>query len=253
MAKDKLRRFAEYTSFNNTFDFAYELRGKWRDEVFKNQHPIVLELGCGKGEYTVALGREFRDKNFIGIDIKSNRMWKGASIAHAENLSNVAFLRAVMHRIHELFDENEVDEIWITFPDPFPKLRHAKHRLTHPRFLQLYKQVLKPGGIINFKTDDTDLFEFTIDMLPKVGITPIEIDRDVHANPNANPHLKNIRTYYENLFMGKGRTIKYTRFRLDDYDPQKAEDFVAQLDEMRKQQALLENKGNEQVNTNQKA
>jgi tRNA (guanine-N7-)-methyltransferase len=216
MAKDKLRRFAEFRSFSNAFDFAYELKGKWRQEVFKNENPIVLELGCGKGEYTVNLAREFVNKNFIGIDIKSNRMWKGAGIALDEGLHHAAFLRTVIHKINELFAPNEIDEIWITFPDPFPKPRHAKHRLTHPRFLSLYKQILKPGGLVHFKTDDTDLFRFTTDMLPQVGVVPQLIDWDVHNNPHAHPHLKNIRTHYENLFMGKGRTIKYTCFVLDN-------------------------------------
>ncbi|MFN9520197.1 MAG: tRNA (guanosine(46)-N7)-methyltransferase TrmB [Bacteroidota bacterium] len=245
MPKDKLRRFAEYSSFPNTYDFNYDLKGKWRERVFNNNNPLVLELGCGKGEYTVALAREFPDKNFIGIDIKSNRMWKGAGIALQEKLTNAAFLRLVMHKITEVVAPHEADEIWITFPDPFPKLRHAKHRLTHPRFLNLYRQILKLGGVVNFKTDDTDLFEFTVDMLPRIGITPITVDRDVHSNTNASPYLKNIRTHYENLFMAKGRTIKYTCFTLDKYDETKATQFVKQLDELRKQQALSENKGNE--------
>lgn len=234
MAKDKLRRFAEFRSFTNAFDFTYELKGKWRQDVFKNDNPIVLELGCGKGEYTVALAREFDNINFIGVDIKSNRMWKGAGIALEEGLNNAAFLRAVMHKIDELFAPSEVDEIWITFPDPFPKLRHAKHRLTHPRFLRLYKQILKPGGTVHFKTDDTDLFRFTVEMLPQIGITPQLIDWDVHNNPDAHPHLKNIRTYYENLFMGKGRTIKYTRFVLDDMQETLIKKFEETLEAERK-------------------
>jgi tRNA (guanine-N7-)-methyltransferase len=234
MAKDKLRRFAEFRSYNNAFDFAYELKGKWKQEVFKNNNPIVLELGCGKGEYTVALAREFTNKNFIGVDIKSNRMWKGAGIAIQEGLTNTAFLRAVMHKINELFAPSEVDEIWITFPDPFPKLRHAKHRLTHPRFLRLYKQILKPEGTIHFKTDDTDLFRFTVEMLPQIGVVPAHIDWDVHNNPLAHQHLKNIRTYYENLFMGKGRTIKYTRFVLDNMQESLINQFEVNFEAERK-------------------
>lgn len=234
MAKDKLRRFAEFKSFNNTFDFPYELKGKWRSTVFKNNNPLVLELGCGKGEYTVTLGKEFADKNFIGIDIKSNRMWKGAGIAMDENLTNIAFTRAVLHRIDELFDTHEVDEIWITFPDPFPKMRHAKHRLTHPRFLTLYQKILKPDGVVNFKTDDPDLFQFTVEMLPQVNVKILELDWDVHNNPHAHPHLKNIRTHYENLFMGKGRTIKYAQFHLNDFDKQKGVLFEENMEAERK-------------------
>lgn len=234
MGKDKLRRFAEYKEFPNTFDFAYDLKGKWHAEVFKNSNPIVLELGCGKGEYTVALGRAYPDKNFLGLDLRSNRMWKGAGIAMEEKLTNVAFLRMVIHKIAEVFEPGEVSEIWITFPDPFPKPRHAKHRLTHPRFLKLYKGIINPGGTIHFKTDDTDLFEFTIDMLPQIGIQPLVTDWDVHHNPDANPHLKNITTYYEKLFMGKGRTIKYTQFKLDGLDETLVALFVKQFDEERK-------------------
>jgi tRNA (guanine-N7-)-methyltransferase len=236
MAKDKLRRFAEYASFDNTYDFVYDNKGKWNERVFQHDQPLTLELGCGKGEYTVALGREYAHRNFIGIDIKSNRMWKGAGIAIKEGLKNVAFLRAVMHRIDELFAPNEVAELWITFPDPFPKLRHAKHRLTHTRFLCLYKKILKPGGIIHFKTDDTDLFAFTVNMLEQLNIIPQVVDWDVHHNPNAHPHLKTIRTHYENLFMGKGRTIKYCQFTLDDLDEAKAESFEQWLETERKKQ-----------------
>ena len=243
MPKDKLRRFAEYASFPNTFDFEYDKKGRWCADVFGNNHPLVLELGCGKGEYTVALAREFPHQNFMGIDIKSNRMWKGAGIALEENLTNAAFLRLVMHKIAEAFAPSEADELWITFPDPFPKLRHAKHRLTHPRFLTLYRQILKPGGVVHFKTDDTALFEFTVDMLPRVGITPLVVDLDVHGNPDALPYLKNVRTYYENVFMAKGRTIKYTRFTLDDFDEAAAKEFTTLLEAERKAQADSEDEG----------
>lgn len=234
MGKDKLRRFAEFKTFPNTFDFAYDKKGCWNKEVFKNNHPIVLELGCGKGEYTVALGKEYPDKNFIGIDIKSNRMWKGAGIAQEEKLNNVAFLRAVIHRLSELFAPGEVSEIWITFPDPFPKDRHAKHRLTHPRFLSVYKEVLQPEGLLHLKTDDPDLFRFTVGMLPQTGVEPITIDWDVHANANAAAHLHTITTHYEKLFMGRGRTIKYTQFTLDYYNQEKADRFEAELEIARK-------------------
>lgn len=238
MAKDKLRRFAEFKTFSNTFDFAYDLKGKWNELVFKNNHPVVLELGCGKGEYTVALGKAYPEKNFIGIDIKSNRMWIGAGIALKEQMGNVAFLRAVIHRLPELFAKGEVSEIWITFPDPFPKARHAKHRLTHPRFLDAYREVIRPGGCIHLKTDDPELFKFTTEMLPQVGIKALETDWDVHANPQASPHLHEITTHYEKLFMGRGRTIKYTSFTLDGYDDELAVKFCSQLEHQRKTAAL---------------
>lgn len=233
MAKQKLKRFREFSEFDHTFDFAYDLKGQWRSKVFKNNNPIVLELGCGKGEYTVALANEFRDKNFIGIDIKSNRMWVGASKAMEQQLNNVAFMRAIMHRINELFDAGEVDEIWITFPDPFVRIRSAKHRLTHTRFLRLYKQILKPGGIINFKTDSDELFSFTMNMLGKLHINPLVTETDVHANPLAEPLLKNVRTHYENLFMKKGKTIKFTRFSLDGLTEERAKAFEDWYEEER--------------------
>ncbi len=216
MPKDKLRRFKEFSEFTNTFDFAYEMKGKWKASYFKNTNPLVLELGCGKGEYSVALAKQYPEKNFIGIDLKSNRMWKGASIALEENLSNVGFMRAVIDKITELFDAHEVDEIWITFPDPFPKPRHEKHRLTSIKFLNFYKQILKKEGIINFKTDDDDLFQFTLDTLKEQKINPLEINWDVHANEDSHIHLREIKTHYEKLFMGRGRTIKYLKFRFDN-------------------------------------
>lgn len=215
MPKDKLRRFAEFREFANAFDFPYDMKGRWKHDFFHNDHPLTLELGCGKGEYTVALARYEPQRNFIGMDIKSNRMWKGAGIALEEQLSNVAFIRALINKITELFEPGEVDEIWITFPDPFPKDRHAKHRLTSPGFLNLYKQVLKPGGTVHFKTDDTDLFHYTLDVLQEQRIVPEEVNFDVHGNEDSHANLREIQTYYENLFRKRGRTIKYTRFRLN--------------------------------------
>lgn len=225
MGKKKLQRFEAFANFSNTFDFAYDLKGKWKQDVFHNNNPIVLELGCGKGEYTVALAQHFPNKNFIGIDIKSNRMWVGAQKAIDNRMSNVAFMRAVMHKIDLLFDAAEVDEIWITFPDPFPRMRSAKHRLTHTRFLRLYQKILKPGGAINFKTDSDELFDFTLLQLEHLQITPEVIDKNVHANPNADSLLKNVRTHYENLFMAKGKNIKYTRFNLNQFTEEAATAF----------------------------
>lgn len=214
MPKKKLQRFAEFKEFDKTFDFPYELKGKWKQEVFQNNHPLVLELGCGKGEYTVALGKQYPEKNFIGIDIKSNRMWRGALTAKEQGITNAGFIRMIINKIAEVFDRAEVDEIWITFPDPFPKDRHAKHRLTSPNFIKLYRQVLKPGGIINFKTDDTPLFEYSLEVLKELNIEPHEVNWDVHNNLDSHPHLREIRTYYENKFSAQGRTIKYLRYTL---------------------------------------
>ncbi len=241
MPKDKIRRFAEFKLFENCFDFPYQMKGKWRSDVFKNNNPIVAELGCGKGEYSVALAEAFPEKNFIGIDIKSNRMWRGAGIAKEKQLHNVAFVRMLMYKITEIFDTGEIDEIWITFPDPFPKLRHAKHRLTHPRYLRLYKQVLQQNGIINFKTDSDELFAFTVDTLPQIGISMKQKIDDVHGTPDAASYLKEIKTYYEKKFMAAGKKIKFTQFSLDNFDEKKAEIFETKLEAERKQLALTEN------------
>jgi tRNA (guanine-N7-)-methyltransferase len=212
MVKRKLQQFAEFKTFDKTFDFPYDLKGKWKQEVFKNDHPLVLELGCGKGEYTVALAKQYPEKNFLGIDIKSNRMWRGALTAKEQGITNAGFIRMIINNVATIFDEHEVDEIWITFPDPFPKDRHMKHRLTSPNFLSLYKTILKPNGIVNFKTDDTPLFEYSLEVLKELNITPQEVNWDVHHNEDSHPHLREIRTYYENKFSAQGRTIKYLRF-----------------------------------------
>jgi len=214
MTKKKLLRFAEFKTFEKTFDFPFELKGTWKQEVFQNTNPLVLELGCGRGEYSVALGARYPDKNFIGIDIKSNRMWRGALIAQQRGIKNIGFIWMTVNKLADIFNTGEVDEMWITFPDPFPKDRHAKHRLTSPNFINLYKMVVKPGGLIHFKTDDTHLFEYTLEVLKELNIDPLEVNWDVHGNEHSHPHLKEIRTYYENMFASKGRSIKYLQFML---------------------------------------
>jgi tRNA (guanine-N7-)-methyltransferase len=221
MGQQKLKRFAEFVTFPNCFDFPYHLKGKWKTEVFKNNKPLVLELACGKGEYTVNLAQQDPETNFVGIDIKSNRMWKGARISQELGLTNTGFVRMSIQKINMFFEPGEVDEIWITFPDPFPKERHEKNRLTHPEFLTLYKNIIKPNGIINFKTDDDGLFDYTLEALENVNITPVEIIRDVHNEPHNYDNLRNITTHYEKLFSAKGRKIKYCKFKLDtlNYSP----------------------------------
>jgi tRNA (guanine-N7-)-methyltransferase len=222
MAKDKLRRFAEFRQFAHCFDFAYDMKGKWKSDFFKNHHPLVLEVGCGKGEYTVNMAKAFAKKNFLGIDIKSNRMWKGATIALEERINNVAFMRALVNKLPELFAPSEVDEIWITFPDPFPKDRHEKHRLTSKGFLEKYAAVIKPDGIIHLKTDDDELFEYTLNTLDSLSIKADCVIWDVYANPESPDLLTHIQTHYERLFMSRGRTIKYVSFNLKSLHP----DFV---------------------------
>ncbi len=214
MAKDKLRRFAEFLTFKNCFNYPYHLKGKWRSDYFQNNNAIVLELGCGKGEYTVNLSEAFPNKNFIGIDLKSNRMWVGAKMALQQQRNNVAFVRMIIEKLSEHFEAGEVDEIWITFPDPFPKDRHEKHRLTHPRFLKIYQDVIKQNGTIHFKTDDDGLFDYTRALFKEIQIEPEQIVTDVHHSDEADAHVKNITTHYEKLFSAKGRTIKYMKFSL---------------------------------------
>lgn len=219
MAKDKLRRFAEFKTFPNCFDYPKEMKGCWHEKYFGNKNPIVLELACGKGEYTVNLATAFPEKNFIGIDIKSNRMWVGAKMALENKTKNAAFIRMIIEQLAEHFEKGEVSEIWITFPDPFPKDRHEKHRLTHPRFLSVYKEVLAEGGIVNFKTDDDGLFNYTETLFNEIGIEPLQLVRDVHDTDEADAYVKNISTHYEKLFRGKGRTIKFMKFMLPNQLP----------------------------------
>jgi tRNA (guanine-N7-)-methyltransferase len=214
MAKDKIRRFAEFKTFPNCFDYPFHLKGKWHQEYFKNSNPIVLELACGKGEYTVALAEAFPGKNFIGIDIKSNRMWVGAKMAQEKGIKNAGFIRMIIEKLSEHFEKNEVSEIWITFPDPFPKDKHEKHRLTHPRFLKIYQEVIQDAGIMNFKTDDDGLFSYTQELFAQLGIEPIQLVRDVHGNKEVDEYVRNITTHYEKLFRGRGRTIKFMKFQL---------------------------------------
>lgn len=224
MGKNKLARFAENKILPNVYQptreealEGYNLKGKWRQEVFKNENPIVLELGCGKGEYTVGLAKSFPEKNFIGIDIKGARFWFGAKEAVEKNLKNAAFLRTQIELVDYFFAENEVDEIWITFPDPQIKYRRTKHRLTHPDFLERYKKILKPGGIIHLKTDSEFLHGYTLGYLQGAGHEIITAHHDIYGAPEyepGTPLLREVRTYYEELFSAKGKTITYIKFRL---------------------------------------
>jgi len=219
--RNKLQKFAEILAYPHVvenFDPCnprllgeqgkeVERKGQWRAAQFGNDHPIVVELACGRGEYTVALAREYPDRNFIGVDIKGARIWKGATIAWEEKLDNVAFLRTRIEQLELFFAEGEIDELWITFPDPFPAKENR--RLTSPRFIDRYRKVLKPGGILNFKTDATDLFEYTVEVLeadPQVEIR--YLSRDIYAAPLYIPELE-IKTYYEQMHLKNQKTIKF--------------------------------------------
>ncbi|MBU4537276.1 MAG: tRNA (guanosine(46)-N7)-methyltransferase TrmB [Weeksellaceae bacterium] len=224
MGKNKLARFAENKTLPNVFQPTreealdnYHLKGKWRSEVFKNQNPIVLELGCGKGEYSVGLAKSFPEKNFIGIDIKGARFWFGAKEATEKNLGNVAFLRTQIELVDCFFDKDEVDEIWITFPDPQIKYRRTKHRMTHPEFLDRYRKILKKDGIIHLKTDSEFLHGYTLGLLQGQGHEILSAHHDIYGAPEyepGTPLLREIKTYYEGLFSAKGKTITYIKFKI---------------------------------------
>ena len=222
--KNKLQKFEENKSFDNLFQYSYErimaegfpLQGRWRTDFFHNDNPIVLELGCGKGEYTVGLARAHRDINYIGIDIKGARMWRGLTQAREEGLTNVAFIRARIDQIEHFFGLDEVDEIWVTFPDPHPGEgeRNARHRLTSPEFLQRYRKIVKPEGILNLKTDSPIMYEFTLhEVIEKQGLPLLYATDDLYANDDVI-EVKTIRTFYEQMWLDQGLTIKYLRFKI---------------------------------------
>lgn len=184
------------------------IKGQWRDVYFRNQHPLVLELACGKGEYTIGLGRAYPGKNFVGVDIKGDRIARGSLAASAETLANVGFLRTDIRYLTDFFAAEEVDELWITFPDPQPRDRQEKHRLTYPFFLELYKQVLKPGGLLHLKTDNPEFFAYSLQTLPAAGFTNLTATTDLYQSPLNNLHL-GIKTKYEAMFFDKGFSINY--------------------------------------------
>lgn len=214
--RGKLRRFAENENNRNVLQpgkAIYEkIRGYWQEQYFKNTNDIVVELACGRGEYTIGLARLFNNKNFIGVDIKGDRMWKGSSLAIQENLDHVAFLRTEILLLEKLFAQGEISEIWITFPDPRPKDRDEKRRLTSPRYLEIYKRLLKSGGTIRLKTDNTGLYDYTLEMLKsREDIVNLHFTNDLYYS-ELKPECFNIRTRYEQKFNDQGHDIKYLRF-----------------------------------------
>ena len=198
MGKDKLRRFAEIETFANVYelDAGKSLKGKWSKMHFKNDAPLVLELACGKGEYTVNLAQLFPEKNFIGIDYKGNRIWRGAKTAIEESIYNVAFLRIQIEHILDYFDNDEVSEIWITFPDPQPQISREKKRLTAPRFLEKYKVILQESSPINLKTDNDDFYAFTLETIEQLGLKLHVRTEDLYRSDLVDEVLS-IKTYYE--------------------------------------------------------
>ena len=204
--------------FEEVYQKDFYLKGKWGPVYFKNDHPLIIELGCGKGEYTIGLARTFREKNFVGIDIKGARMWKGAKTADQEKLTNVAFVRTRIELINSFFARNEVDEIWLTFPDPQIKKKRNKKRLTGSRFLNSYKQFLKPGGSVHLKTDNTILYNATLELIKSNRLSILQSSVDLNAEPDLNSVLT-IQTFYEKQFREQMIPIKYIHFQLDHDGP----------------------------------
>lgn len=214
MGQKKLIRFEAIRSFSNVLQYPEGMKGKWED-FFQNNHPITLELACGKGEYSIGLGRQNPNRNFIGIDLKGNRIYIGAKNALNEGLGNVAFLRTQIQLLTKYFNKNDVAEIWIIFPDPFLRESKAKNRLTHARFLKEYQQVLKDKGVIHLKTDSKELYEFTLESIHEQGCTIHENIMDIYGKGKASGALA-IQTFYEKMHLAEGRTIYYIRFSLPE-------------------------------------
>ena len=221
-SKNKLKRFGENESFGNVFQPKREdivsgdfgMRGNWREKFFKNNNPIVLELGCGKGEYSVGLAAKFPEKNFIGIDLKGARFWRGAKTAVDTGLKNVGFIRMQIELIDKVFAENEVDEIWITFPDPQIKYKRTKHRMTNSEFLQLYKKILKPNGIVNLKTDSEFMHGYTLGLLHGEGHEVLYANHNVYVNEGAPSEVTEIQTFYENQYLAINKAITFVSFKI---------------------------------------
>lgn len=215
VGKDKLRKFAEIDTFPNVYqlDEGKALKGKWAEEHFKNNNPVVLELACGKGEYSVGLAKLFPGKNFVGVDLKGNRIWRGARTGVDEGITNLAFLRIQIEDIVEYFGENEIDEIWITFPDPQPQESREKKRLTYPGFLNKYKTFLKPGGYVNLKTDNDGLYAFTVETVRELGLTCHKKTEQLYKSEFADSVLS-IKTHYERIYLKHDKNINYIQFSL---------------------------------------
>ncbi|MFK7750826.1 MAG: tRNA (guanosine(46)-N7)-methyltransferase TrmB [Kordia sp.] len=221
-SKNKLKRFRENDTFSNVIqptreeivagNFPY--KGKWNSDFFKNDAPIVLELGCGKGEYSVALAKKFPNKNFVGIDIKGARFWRGAKTAVEDNMNNVAFIRTQIELLEGLFAENEVSEIWITFPDPQIKYKRTKHRMTNETFLALYKKVLNAEGTVHLKTDSEFMHGYTLGLLHGAGHEVLYANHDVYKNEGSPAEVTDIQTFYESQYLEVNKAITYIHFKI---------------------------------------
>lgn len=216
MGKNKLIRFQQNENNPHIVQagkpFFYNCKGRWRTDFFANENPICLELACGRGEYSIGLGRLFPEKNYIGIDIKGARLWKGASTALSEGMKNVAFLRTRIHDLAQFFAPAEVDEIWLIHPDPRPRQRDERRRLTHPRFMDMYRLLLRPGGWLRLKTDNRQLYDYTLAVLQHYQLQELICTDDLYQSPLLAEHY-GIRTHYEQLFSKQGYKIHYIKWQ----------------------------------------
>lgn len=238
MSKNKLSKFADMRSYPHVFEYPFsvadnipfEMKGNWNKDFFHNDNPIILELGCGRGEYTVGLGRKFPDKNFIGVDIKGSRMWSGATEALHEGLKNVAFLRTNIEIIDRFFAAGEVSEIWLTFSDP--QMKKATKRLTSTYFMERYRRFLQPDGLIHVKTDSNFMFTYTRYMIEKNAL-PLEFLTDDLYHSGIADDILGIRTYYEQQWLDRGLNIKYLKFKLPQEGELQEPEVEIELDEYR--------------------
>ncbi|MDP1765219.1 MAG: tRNA (guanosine(46)-N7)-methyltransferase TrmB [Sediminibacterium sp.] len=227
MGQKKRIRFEAIKHFSNVLEYPRDMQGKW-DDFFKNEGAITLELACGKGEYAVGLGRLYTNRNFIGIDIKGNRIWRGAKTALDEGLANVAFIRSHIDKVTDYFSPGEVSEIWITFPDPQLRGSRSKKRLTHPGFLRLYQKILQEGGLVHVKTDSPDLYQFTLAVISLFDLELLEHTDQVYEQEIVRPELL-IKTHYESLDIAQSNRVHYICFRLNKELPLEKDDKLKQL------------------------
>ena len=220
MAKNKLKKFDDIAQFSNVTEHTpmnkepFPYKGKWREKVFKNDNPIVLELACGKGEYSVGLAQLDKTRNYIGIDIKGSRIWQGANIALESGLNNVHFLRTYIDHLEQFFEKGEVNEIWIIFPDPFLRDRDSKKRLTSEKFLNIYRNICSPATTINLKTDSTELFEFTKEVIADEQLQILDVVDNVYEERPNDPVLTQIQTFYEHMHLLDHRSIHFISYQL---------------------------------------
>lgn len=227
MGQKKLIRFEAIKSFPNVFEYPQDKKGKWH-EFFKNTHPLTVELACGKGEYAVGLGRLYPHRNFLGIDIKGNRIWRGAKTALDDGLNNVGFVRSHIDKITDYFEPGEVTEIWITFPDPQLRGSRAKKRLTHPRFLRLYQQILQTGGLVHLKTDSPHLYNFTLAVINLFELELLAYTDQVYAAESIKTELT-IKTHYEGLDIAQSNRIHYICFNINKELPKEKDEILKNI------------------------